>query len=138
MKPEKLVLALLDESYEKSTWHGPNLKQSLRGVTAKQAAWRPGRGRHNIWELALHAAYWKYIVRRRLTGERRGSFALAGSDFFKRPLEPGGLTETAWKKDLEILAREHRQLRATVSAIKRPSAPQQHLIRGAAAHDLYH
>src|SRR5260370_541334 len=33
-----LVLALLDEAYEKKTWHGPNLKQSIKGVTAKQAA----------------------------------------------------------------------------------------------------
>jgi len=51
----KLVLALLDEAYEKKTWHGPNLKQSIKGVTAKQAAWRPGTGRHNIWEVMLHA-----------------------------------------------------------------------------------
>jgi len=54
----KLVLALLDEAYEKKTWHGPNLKQSIKGVTAKQAAWRPRAGRHNIWEVMLHAAYW--------------------------------------------------------------------------------
>jgi hypothetical protein len=68
LKPAELVLALLDEGYEKRTWHGPNLRQSLRGVTAKQAAWRPERGRHNIWEVALHAAYWKYSVRRRIEG----------------------------------------------------------------------
>jgi len=46
----KLVLALLEEAYEKKTWHGPNLKQSIKGISAKQAAWRPGPGRHNIWE----------------------------------------------------------------------------------------
>src|SRR6266852_5290948 len=33
-----LILALLDEAYETRTWHGPNLKQSIRGVTAQQAA----------------------------------------------------------------------------------------------------
>src|SRR5437899_12362197 len=59
----KLVLALLDEAYERKTWHGPNLKQSLKGVSMVEAAWRPGPGRHNIWEVALHAAYWKYTVR---------------------------------------------------------------------------
>lgn len=48
MDSGKLVLALLDEAYEKKTWHGPNLKQSLKGVTAEEAAWRPGPGRHNI------------------------------------------------------------------------------------------
>ena len=58
MNAAMVVLALLDEAYEKKTWHGPNLKQSLKGVSVVQAAWRPGAGRHNIWEVALHAAYW--------------------------------------------------------------------------------
>ena len=50
---DALLLALLDEAYSKKTWHGPNLRQALKGVSAKQAAWRPGRGRHNIWEIAF-------------------------------------------------------------------------------------
>ena len=85
MKPPQLILALLDEAFERRTWHGPNLKQSIRGVTAKQAAWRPRPGGHNIWEVTLHAAYWKYAVRRRIDGGKRGSFALKGSNFFARP-----------------------------------------------------
>ena len=32
-----LLLRLLDESYRKSAWQGPNLKGSLRGVDASQA-----------------------------------------------------------------------------------------------------
>jgi hypothetical protein len=132
------LLAFLDEAYNRKSWHGPNLRSALKGVSAEEAAWRVQPGRHNIWELALHAAYWKYVVRRRLTGEKRGSFQLPGTDFFERPIDPNGVTEDAWKKDLDILAQEHRLLRAAVSAMKSPSAQQQHLIRGAAAHDLYH
>ena len=85
MNSADLLLSLLDEGYEKKTWHGPNLKQSLKGVTAWQAAWRPGPGRHNIWEFTLHAAYWKYAVRRRIEGGKHGSFVLKGSNFFTRP-----------------------------------------------------
>ena len=102
MDSAKLVLALLDEAYEKKTWHGPNLKQSIKGITAKQAAWRPGPGRHNIWEVTLHAAYWKYAVRRRMDGGTRGSFALKGSNFFTRP-EKGNLNEAAWSTDKKFL-----------------------------------
>src|SRR5262252_5840386 len=102
MTTDALLLALLDEAYSKKTWHGPNLRQSLKGVSAKQAAWRPGRGRHNIWELAVHAAYWKYAVRRRIEGRKRGSFALKGSNFFARP-EKGRATEPAWRSDLALL-----------------------------------
>src|SRR4030088_3099515 len=114
MDSAKLVLALLDEAYEKKTWHGPNLKQSLKGISAQQAAWRPAPGRHNIWEVTLHAAYWKYAVRRRIEGGKRGSFVLKGSYFFSRP-EKGKLNEAAWSADKKLLEREHRALRVTVA-----------------------
>src|SRR6266404_471126 len=81
------LLGLLDEAYKRAAWHGPNLRGSIRGVTAHEAAWRPKAGRHNIWEIAVHAAYWKYTVRRRLLGKKRGSFSLPGSNWFLRPVE---------------------------------------------------
>src|SRR5262249_48741890 len=75
MSNRDLLLRILDEAYERKAWHGTNLRGSLRGVSSDTAAWRPARGRHNIREIAVHCAYWKYTVRRRLTGEKRGSFA---------------------------------------------------------------
>src|ERR1700740_973090 len=110
---DHLILALLDEGYSKKTWHGPNLRQSLKGVTAREAAWRPGSGRHNIWELTLHAAYWKYAVRRKLEGGKRGSFALQGSNFFARP-EAGKPSEAAWKADKMLLRNENEALRGAI------------------------
>lgn len=141
--PEIALLAdLLSEAYDRKSWHGPNLRGSLRGVNAEEAVCRPADGRHNIWELALHAAYWKYVVRRRLTGTKRGGFALAGSNFFIRPIE---LSESAWKKDLAILDSEHKALLEAVLAFPDSTRgnPKKwksalHLIRGAAAHDFYH
>jgi DinB superfamily len=130
-----VLLELLDEAFDKKSWHGPNLRGSIRGVTAPQAAWRPAPGRHNIWELTLHAAYWKYVVRRRLTGEIRGSFVLPGSNFFARPIET---SDAAWKTDIDILVAEHRKLREVIGKISAPSRAQAHIIRGIAAHDLYH
>ena len=147
-----MLLDLLDEAFDKKSWHGPNLRGSIRGLSAEQAAWRPAPKRHNIWELTLHAAYWKYVVRRRITGEKRGSFVLAGSNFFERPLKlteveltEVELSEAAWKRDARILAAEHAALRDTVArlALQRSETQKNwasalHLIRGAAAHDLYH
>jgi len=134
-----LILVLLDEAYEERTWHGPNLRQSLRGVTAKQAAWRPARGRHNIWEIALHAAYWKYVVRRKIEGGKRGSFALKGSNFFVRP-EPGANTEAAWIADKQLLEREHRELRLAIEKLRGTSRWEKLLPKlwGVAFHDIYH
>ncbi len=45
-----LLLALLDEAFDHKAWHGTNLRGSLRGLSARAAAWRPAAGRHNVWE----------------------------------------------------------------------------------------
>ena len=139
MTTDTLLMALLDEAYSKKTWHGPNLRQSLKGVSAKQAAWRPASGRHNIWEIALHAAYWKYAVRRRLEGGKRGSFVLQGSNFFTRP-QNGDATEAAWRRDRTILETEHRELEKTIrQVLNTPLATKRlGMIYGVAFHDVYH
>jgi len=143
------LLAILDQAYDRQSWHGTNLRGALRRVSAAEAAWRPGPGRHNIWELAVHCAYWKYTVMRRLTGKKRGSFPLAGSNWFARPTDAHA-DEAAWRADLVLLERIHRELRAAVaelpsSRIDKPASGAKSkkitnawLITGAAAHDLYH
>lgn len=138
------LLALLDEAYDQAAWHGPNLRGSLRGVTARQAVLRPGRSRHNIWEIVVHAAYWKYTVRRRLLDEKRGSFSLPGSNWFSRPWER---SENAWRADVALLEREHRRLKEAVALVRleeldRPARGSRtevrRLIAGIAFHDVYH
>jgi len=139
VKAQELMLRLFDEAYKKKTWHGPNLRQAIRGVSAKQAAWRPGAGRHNIWEETVHAAYWKYAVRRTIEGGKRGSFVLPGSNFFARP-ERGRAGEAAWRADKELLEQEHRALRAAITRVMdtRRGAKFVGQIYGVAFHDVYH
>lgn len=138
-------LALIDEAYDHPAWHGPNLRGALRGLTAAEAAWRPATERHSVWEIALHAAYWKYAVRRRLLGGvKRGSFARRPSNW---PLAPDPPSPEAWKRDLELLDDEHHLLRETIETfpagmLTRRLAGAKHtyarLIGGIAAHDFYH
>jgi len=139
-----LLLRVLDEAFDRKAWHGPNLRGTIRGLDARRACWRPGPTRHSIWELVVHAAYWKYAVRRRLTGDKRGSFALAGSNWFSRPGQP---QEDAWRRDVALLGEEHRQLREVVARLRdadlpRAAAGSRHanatLVYGVAAHDVYH
>jgi uncharacterized damage-inducible protein DinB len=140
----QLLLLVLDQAYDRKSWHGTNLRGSIRRLSIGEAAWRPGAGRHNIWEIVVHAAYWKYVVWRRLTGQRRGSFPLEGSNWFERPKEGN---EQEWRADIALLERMHRSLRESVERLA-PRAlsrvPQgstiSHaaIISGAAAHDLYH
>ena len=142
----ELLLAALDEAFERRSWHGPNLRAALRQVDVECAAWRPAPGRHSIWELAVHCAYWKYAVWRRVTGAARGSFALDGSNWFARP-PAGGASVAAWKSDQALLVAEHRRLCAAVATLEPADLGRRatgspfalgRVIQGAAAHDLYH
>ena len=140
----KLLLALIDEAYVRQSWHGPNLRGSLRGLSEAQARWRPRKRRHNIREIAVHAAYWKYAVRRRLLGGKRGSFPLKGSNWFVRPDIRTGRT---WKDDLALLDGEHRAMRRAIARLSDEDLGTKaagskittsRILRGIAAHDLYH
>ena len=137
-----LILNLIDQAFDHKAWHGTNLKGSLRGMTAAEAAWRPGAGRHNAWEVAVHCAYWKYAVWRRLTGVKRGSFPIKGSNWFARPAAGAD-----WKADFTLLVRMHGQLREAIAALKAQDlgvtptgskVSNAAMLTGIAAHDLYH
>jgi hypothetical protein len=136
------LLPLLDEAYDRRSWHGTNLRGAIRRIEPAQIVWRPAPNRHNVWELVVHAAYWKYVVRRRVASEPRGSFPLAGSNFFARP---GPFDAAAWRADVDLLAAQHRALRETVAQLSDADLartlggkPLAWSVRGAAAHDLYH
>jgi hypothetical protein len=138
------LVRLLDEAFQRKSWHGTNLRGSIRGLPAEIADWRAPGAKHSIAEIVVHCAYWKYTVRRRLRGEKRGSFVLKGSNWFKRA-EP--LTEPAWHECISLLEAEHRTLREAVAALTPadigrtlPGSKLDHLalIHGIAFHDIYH
>ena len=144
--PNPVIQTLLlaaDEAFDRKSWHGPNLKGSIRGLNADRAAWRPSPGRHNIHEIVIHCAYWKYVARRRLLGEKRETFSRDGSDWF--PVMSPNAAE--WKRDVALLVEMHRALRSAI-ALYSPRAVHRavpgselraiSLINGATAHDLYH
>jgi hypothetical protein len=140
----RLLLDILDQAFNHRAWHGTPLAGAVRGVDWRTARLRPRRGRHNIWELVLHTAYWKYIVRRRLLADPTLVFPRDGSNW---PRLPTRLDASAWRRDLALLKREHRLLRETIARFpaRRMTARAwrsrwsniQH-IYGIASHDLYH
>ncbi len=141
-----ILLRMMEQAYDHKSWHGTNLKGSIKGLKSDVAAWRPATGRHNIWEIVAHAAYWKYIVCRRLLAEAKGSFPLKGSNWFPRPTGDGVAPE-AWRTDVKLLEETHQRLLKAGADLKPaeidfvPSGSKvsnAFLITGIAAHDLYH
>lgn len=142
----RLLLENVDPRPRRGGWHGgPTAAGALRGVTAEEAAWIPAPGRKSIWDLTLHIAYWKYAVRRRLTGGAAGGFPRRPSNW---PRPPATRDPAAWRADVALLKSEHRQLVTAVAAIplrrygevlpgrKRWTVGE--LILGIAQHDAYH
>lgn len=137
------LLAQLARAFDRRSWHGTNLLGSIRRLDPESAAWRPAPGRHNAWEVVVHAAYWKYRVVRLVAAEPPAAFTIAGSDWFPRPEEA---TARALKADIELLRDWHRRLVAAVEALDPARLDEKatsewtffDLVAGAAAHDLYH
>src|SRR5437879_3971502 len=126
---KKLLLDSVDEAFDGGSWHGPSLRGALRGLDVRSATFRPGAERHDIWELIVHIAYWKFIVRRRLSGDVKARFVYRGRGFFN---EPDVTTPVALRKDVSLLAREHRMLHRSVETMD--VTPRTiRLVRGVAA-----
>jgi uncharacterized damage-inducible protein DinB len=140
-----ILLTVIDQAFDHKSWHGTNLSGSIRGLSAPDVVWRPSVNGHNIWEIVVHTAYWKYVVLRRLLNEARGSFPLKGSNWFERP--GVGVDEKAWKSDVALLRQTHERLRDAIASLNsseleyKPAASKVSnldLITGIASHDLYH
>ncbi len=142
----KEIVTALEPPRGKGLWHGgASPLGSLRGVTPAVAVWKPAPDRHSIWELVLHIAYWKYAVRRKLTGEEKGGFPRAPSNWPAVPKRPDA---KAWNEDRALLRDEHERLVETVKRLdpgrldRKPAGGGKwtfaDLLMGVVLHDTYH
>lgn len=140
----RLLLEMFDQAYTAPAWHGTPLKGTIRGITAREALWRPSPGRHNIWELVLHTAYWKCMVRRRLLRDPAIAFPRPGANFPDLPAKPNVI---AWKRDRELLDEQHKLLRRAIAGLSANALTRRawrstwsvaENVYGIASHDLYH
>jgi uncharacterized damage-inducible protein DinB len=141
MSEAKRIADQLHRAYAGGAWHGPSLRELLRGVSAKQAAARPVRGAHTIWELVLHITAWKRAVYRRMQGK---ALSLTPAENF--PPMPKAASAN-WKMALAALQTAQRDLHRAVSALpdsrlKRIVPGKRYslyfMLHGLVQHDLYH
>lgn len=92
-------------------WHGPGTLDLLRGISAEQAAEKPVRGGHSIWEIVLHMTAWQDEVRQRLGG-KPPSMPEAGD--WPRPPRPSA---QAWRRSVEGLAASLEALAAAIDSL---------------------
>ena len=136
------VLArVLREGYGPGAWHGPDLRAALESVTPAEALWRPGPGRHNIAEVAIHHAFYVRSVAGRLTGEEQPAFPFAGEDWF----EVNDDRSFSWPKITGLLEQLQERLVAAVGdieggQIQSPLSDTERLdvVLGITCHAVYH
>lgn len=136
------ILEQFDEIFEEESWQVP-VRAAISGLTASQAAWKPSRGRHSIWEIANHLSLWKEYVSARMAGEARRPRGWAREADWREIPE---VTEEAWRASVQRLLDAHAALKSEFSKrtdedLQRP-LPGDKLplftLQSMAAHDAYH
>jgi uncharacterized damage-inducible protein DinB len=84
--------------YEEDWQWQPSLTQALSGLTATQAAWKPGPGRHSIWQIVRHLILWKRGVLSAWGGSPPDGAQLEADDWQE---VTGG--EEDWERDRRTL-----------------------------------
>jgi DinB family protein len=138
---DTICARVLTEGYGSGAWHGPDLKAALADVNDDLAFWRPGEGRHNIAEIALHHAFCARGVTAKITGADPGPFVLEGDDWFDAP----DASRLSWAAIQDVVAREHKRLTAADADVagRRAASPlspaeRLDLVLGITCHAVYH
>jgi hypothetical protein len=132
---------VLNEGYGPGAWHGVDLKAALADVKPAGGYWRPGTGRHNIGEIALHHAYCARAVWSQISGRAAEPFVLQGEDWFDVADE----TTLSWPAILATVDTQQQRLGALVTDIEagRVTSPltdaeRFNLVLGITCHAIYH
>jgi hypothetical protein len=132
----------LRRAYGGDCWHGPPLRDLLRGVAAAHAATRHPPLVHSVWAMVNHLAAWAEVVATRITENRAIDEPEAG-DF--PPVTD--TSEAAWAAALANLDRQHVRLLAVVAGLDAArldetvpgkNYPVAVMLHGTAQHYAYH
>jgi len=147
MKPMTQSVALADQirrAFAGDAWHGDSVLELLANVDAAQAAMRPVKNAHTIWELVLHIAAWDDAVLRRTSGK---PVTLTDEENFP-PVKD--TSEGAWRKAIEHMKSKHDALIKGVAAFSDADLSKQvpgksgdhynfyYMFSGVVQHELYH
>lgn len=102
----------LKRAHDGTAWHGPSLSEILQDVDAGMASKRLFSKGHTIWEIVLHITAWEKAVLESLSGS-----PLDLKDQEDWPAPQDGKPE-AWKKLLEELGTNHRNLQVALSGLQ--------------------
>ncbi len=92
-----LLSSHLEDTFAKEGWHPP-LATAVWGLSAEQAAWKPGPERHSIGQIVRHVIRWKRGVLRALAGDPPDFERMTAEDWPEAAGDQG-----AWEADVRAL-----------------------------------
>lgn len=137
MTARDVLIDLIQANFDGAGWYGGNLLTALRKTDHELAGKQVGSLK-TIYQQAHHAAYWKYVVIRRVSGDKTLKFRYRGANWPK-PTAPGSAEE--WKERIAYLRELQRQLIDLVRSLsvrQLADARTLRLLHGIASHDVYH
>jgi hypothetical protein len=151
MTPKHLLFNHLDCTFEKEAWP-PSLAMAVQGLTAAQAAWRPGPNRHSIWQIVRHVTHWKRATLNAWEGTQPLSSGRDVTDRFNEVMRTdwhdASGTDGDWEADVRALhdvslAIRERARNAEAEDLLRPFpgedwGPAVLRVLRMATHDIYH
>lgn len=142
------IIDELRREHDGDPWYGSPLLGILDGVTAEQAAAKPVRGAHSIWELVLHITGWKGEVRKRLSGASasdpdEGDWPAVGAPTVERWVDARARLQNAHDALLAAVRQLPESQLAEATNDTRSSAlgtgvSYYVLLHGIVQHDVYH
>lgn len=100
-----LVIDHLQTTLLKEDWHWqPSLSEAVEGITAAQAAYKPGSERHSIWQIVRHLILWKRAVLQAWEGNPPDGEQLEEDDWHEVTGD-----EAAWQNDVRTLLAVSRE-----------------------------
>jgi len=135
------IIDELTRALEHDPWHGPSILDVIGDMSAADAAARPVKGAHSVWELVHHVTAWIRAGRTRVNGD---ICELQGETDWPPVRETG---EKAWNAARDDLRRAQAELIATLRTLAdsklTATTPNrdydlEHLLNGLIQHHAYH
>ncbi|MFO8034229.1 MAG: DinB family protein [Candidatus Bipolaricaulota bacterium] len=141
MTVRSLLAEQLRHTCESGVWQPP-LFVAVEGLSPEQAAWKPGPGRHSIWEIVRHLLHWKRFVLELWDGRQASH-----DDWERRDWAPFTVEESAWPRDVKELKEMSKEIAQRVADLSDRdlgstfpywNQPLSVVLADMASHDAYH
>ena len=137
-----LVREVMAFTFEKELGHPPVL-DTVRSLTAAQAAWKPHPERHSIWQIVRHLALWKRYALEEWDGGEPDP-----DRYMERDWREASGDQTVWAADVRQLAEAFQGLTQRAASLsdadlleampRRPGQSRALALLDLATHDAYH